>query len=93
MDGIPTRKPFPHAPEDFENDHRVSYSKLDSKWILEDDTDGSEWEFSDALGKWIPSVRFFPSTIHCAREHALGYVKCELYSSSQSTHALKLGQR
>jgi hypothetical protein len=70
----PKRTPFPHAPEDFENDDRVSYSKLDNKWILEDDTDGSEWEFSDALGKWIPSVRFFSSTrleIYIHKEHAL----------------------
>ena len=49
------RMAFPQAPEDFEADARVSYSKLDNKWILEDD-DGSEWEFDDSKGKWIPSV-------------------------------------
>ncbi|KAF2842394.1 hypothetical protein M501DRAFT_1013738 [Patellaria atrata CBS 101060] len=44
---------FPHSPEDFENDARVSFSKLENKWLLEDD-DGSEWEYNEALKKWIP---------------------------------------
>lgn len=57
-DAAPKRVPFPQASEDFGNDHRVSYSKVDNKWILEDDFDGSEWEFQESLGKWIPSVRY-----------------------------------
>lgn len=50
---------FPREPDDFENDPRVSYSKLDKKYILEDD-DGTEWEFDDVAKRWIPSVRFRP---------------------------------
>lgn len=49
---------FPKTPEDFETDPRVSYSKLDNKYILEND-DGTEWEFDESLQKWIPSVCFF----------------------------------
>lgn len=51
---------FPKTIEQFESDSRVSYSKLDNKWILEDDK-GDEWEFDEAHGRWIPSVReYFP---------------------------------
>ena len=50
------RVAFPNAPEDFEKDDRVSFSKLDNKWILEDH-DGSEWEYLEQLNKWVPSVR------------------------------------
>lgn len=46
---------FPQTPEDFENDPRVSFSRLDDKWILEED-DGSEWEWSDRSAKWLPAV-------------------------------------
>ncbi len=54
--GATERIPFPHSVEDFGDDPRISYSKTDGKWILEDD-DGSEWEYNDALSKWMPSVR------------------------------------
>ncbi len=47
---------FPKTPDDFEDDPRVSYSKLDQKWILETD-DGTEFEYDQALKRWIPSVR------------------------------------
>jgi hypothetical protein len=50
------RKPFPHSPDEFQHDDRVSFDKRENKWILEDQ-DGSEWEYSEALGKWMPSVR------------------------------------
>ena len=47
---------FPQNPEDFDADPRISFSKLDSKFILEAD-DGQEFEFDDALKRWIPAVR------------------------------------
>lgn len=49
------RVAFPQSPEDFENDERVSYSKLDQKWILEEE-DGQEWEFDEGARRWIPLV-------------------------------------
>lgn len=49
------RTAFPQTPEDFESDSRVSYSKLEQKWLLEDD-DGSEWEFNESLAKWVPAT-------------------------------------
>jgi HIV Tat-specific factor 1 len=52
---VESRTPFPRSPDDFDQDPRVSFSKLDNKYILED-YDGSEWEYSETLGKWIPSV-------------------------------------
>jgi HIV Tat-specific factor 1 len=56
VNGGVVRQPFPHTPDAFESDPRVSYSTLDRKWILEDDVDGSEWEWEDELGKWVPSL-------------------------------------
>ncbi|KAF1984689.1 hypothetical protein K402DRAFT_133513 [Aulographum hederae CBS 113979] len=47
------RVPFPHSQEDFEEDVRVSFSKVDQKWNLEDD-DGSLWEFNENIEKWTP---------------------------------------
>ena len=46
---------FPQTPEQFDDDPRVSFSKLDQKWILEAE-DGSEFSFDQALRRWIPSV-------------------------------------
>lgn len=44
---------FPLNPEEFDADHRISFSRLNSKFILEQN-DGSEYEFDDALKRWIP---------------------------------------
>lgn len=50
---------FPQTPDDFEDDPRVSFSKITSKWVLEND-DGTEWEYDEARQKWMPSVRHHP---------------------------------
>ncbi|KAL8803481.1 MAG: hypothetical protein Q9182_003178 [Xanthomendoza sp. 2 TL-2023] len=50
-----TRPNFPTNPEDFDADDRISFSKLDSKFILEAD-DGQEFEFDKALKRWIPAL-------------------------------------
>ena len=46
---------FPQDPHDFDSDPRISFSKLDDKFILETD-DGQEYEFDTALKRWIPTV-------------------------------------
>ncbi|KAM0796242.1 splicing factor U2AF-associated protein [Usnea florida] len=48
-----TLSQFPHNPEDFDGDPRVSFSKLAHKFILEADN-GEEFEFDDALKRWVP---------------------------------------
>lgn len=53
---------FPQDPSDFDSDPRVSFSKLDDKFILEAD-DGQEYEYDDALKRWILTV--------CARAYPL----------------------
>lgn len=54
--GYPAARPdFPQSEDEFGDDPRVSYYKVDEKWILEDD-DGSEWEWNGALKRWMPSV-------------------------------------
>ena len=52
---------FPQNPEEFDADPRVSWSKLDNKFILEAD-DGQEYEFDDGLKRWVPVVRPHPLT-------------------------------
>ncbi|EFE30316.1 uncharacterized protein ARB_02854 [Trichophyton benhamiae CBS 112371] len=45
---------FPQ-PDEFDSDPRVSFSKLDNKYILETDN-GEEYTYDDALKRWIPSL-------------------------------------
>lgn len=54
---------FPQTPEQFETDPRVSFSRLDQKWILEAD-DGSEFEYDEKLKRWCPSVRVLHLNLH-----------------------------
>ncbi|KAL4950753.1 hypothetical protein BDW69DRAFT_201950 [Aspergillus filifer] len=56
----PTNSPppfsnFPQDPSDFDSDPRISFSKLDDKFILETD-DGQEYSFDNILKRWIPTV-------------------------------------
>ncbi|PYH44418.1 U2 snRNP complex subunit CUS2 [Aspergillus saccharolyticus JOP 1030-1] len=46
---------FPQDPSEFDSDPRISFSKLDNKFILETD-DGQEYEYDTALKRWIPTV-------------------------------------
>ena len=46
---------FPQSQEEFDGDPRVSYSRLDNKYILEQ-YDGSEWEYNEHAKQWIPMV-------------------------------------
>lgn len=46
---------FPRSPSSFDADPRVSFSRLDNKFILETD-EGSEFEWDSALKRWIPVV-------------------------------------
>lgn len=51
-----TRTKFPVNPEDFDADERISWSKIDNKFILEE-ANGNEWEFDEKLKRWVPTVR------------------------------------
>lgn len=53
------RSSFPQDPSEFDADARISFSKLDHTFILEAD-DGQEYEFDDALSRWVPVVRSRP---------------------------------
>lgn len=44
---------FPTNREEFDSDDRISFSKLDQKFVLVQD-DGAEFEFDDAIRRWIP---------------------------------------
>ncbi|KAI1459013.1 hypothetical protein F4805DRAFT_422331 [Annulohypoxylon moriforme] len=44
---------FPTNPQEFEQDERISFSKLDNKYIAVQD-DGSEFEWDAQLKRWIP---------------------------------------
>jgi hypothetical protein len=46
---------FPTDPADFDSDPRISFSKLDGKFILETD-DGQEFAYDDALKRWVQDV-------------------------------------
>ncbi|KAI5819849.1 nuclear mRNA splicing factor-associated protein [Pyronema omphalodes] len=44
---------FPTSIEEFQNDPRISWSRLDNKWSLETE-EGAEWHFEEALKRWVP---------------------------------------
>ena len=46
---------FPTNPEEFDHDDRISFSKLDNKYIAVQD-DGAEFEFDSDLKRWAPIV-------------------------------------
>lgn len=46
---------FPQDPSEFDADPRISFSKLSNSFILEAD-DGQEFEFDNALKRWVPVV-------------------------------------
>ncbi|EHL01235.1 putative Splicing factor U2AF-associated protein 2 [Glarea lozoyensis 74030] len=46
---------FPTDPSEFDADDRISFSKLDNKFLLVV-ADGTEYEFDDAIKRWIPVV-------------------------------------
>ncbi|RDW76471.1 U2 snRNP complex subunit CUS2 [Aspergillus mulundensis] len=49
---------FPQDPADFDSDPRISFSKLDNKFILETD-DGQEYSYDTILKRWIPTSAGF----------------------------------
>lgn len=77
---------FPQTPEQFDDDPRVSFSKLDQKWILETE-DGAEYEYDAALKRWIPSV--------CAPFHSPGRssASCQGADENGNSGACKLRGR
>lgn len=46
---------FPTDPSEFDSDRRVSFSKLDDKFILETD-DGQEFVYDSAIKRWVHQV-------------------------------------
>lgn len=48
-----THVPFPTNPEEFDSDDRISFSKLDNKFLLVQE-DGTEFEFDNGLKRWVP---------------------------------------
>ncbi|KAK4230601.1 hypothetical protein QBC38DRAFT_469195 [Podospora fimiseda] len=46
---------FPTNKEDFDQDDRISYSKLDTKYIAVQ-SDGAEYEFDEGLKRWVPMI-------------------------------------
>lgn len=53
--GDPSASTFPTNPEEFDSDERISFSKLDNKFLLVQ-PDGTEYEFDDAIKRWIPII-------------------------------------
>lgn len=46
---------FPTDPNEFGEDERISWSKLDDKWLLETEQ-GTEYAWDTALRRWVQAV-------------------------------------
>ena len=57
MTSLPERSlpAFPINPEEFDADERISFSRVDNKFILVQE-DGTEFEFDDAIKRWVSTV-------------------------------------
>ncbi|KKK17135.1 nuclear mRNA splicing factor-associated protein [Aspergillus rambellii] len=53
----PPTNNFPMDPSEFDSDPRISFSKLDDKFILETD-DGHEYSYDSVLKRWIPTLEW-----------------------------------
>ena len=54
---------FPQDPAEFDADPRISFDKLNQKFILETEDDKGqplEFEYDDGLKRWVSVVRFYP---------------------------------
>ena len=61
----PQQSNFPQDPADFDADSRISFDKLNQKFILETEDDKGEpleFEYNDAIKRWIPVVCLHPSS-------------------------------
>ena len=61
---------FPRSPSAFDADERISFSKVDEKFILET-AEGTEFEWDNALRRWIPAVGIVPLSLHHDQEEAM----------------------
>ena len=46
---------FPTDPSEFDSDPRISFSRLDDRFVLETG-DGQEYEYNGVLKRWVLSV-------------------------------------
>lgn len=51
----PERLSLPTEPSEFDSDDRISFSRLDNKFIAVQD-DGTELEFDSQLKRWVPML-------------------------------------
>jgi len=67
LDGVVTgvggQADFPTDPNEFQLDDRISWSKLDGKWLLETEQ-GSEFEWDTALRRWVSMVSHDTARAH-----------------------------
>jgi hypothetical protein len=54
---------FPQDPAEFDSDPRISWSRLDEKFILETE-DGQEFEYDSGLKRWVFKVLFRNSRLY-----------------------------
>ena len=46
---------FPLSPSEFDQDPRISYYRVEDKWVLETE-EGTEYEYISGLKRWVPVV-------------------------------------
>jgi HIV Tat-specific factor 1 len=55
LEGSADAPAFPQDPAEFDSDPRISWSKLDEKFILETE-DGQEFEYDTGIKRWVQKV-------------------------------------
>ena len=68
---------FPTDIQEFDGDDRISFSRLDNKFIAVQD-DGTELEFDSELKRWVPAEEHSPD------EHPVPLPVASTYRNSQA---------
>ena len=76
---------FPTDPAQFDDDDRISFSRLDNKYIAVQ-SDGTEYEFDADLRRWLP---IFDEALIQAQQAAYGATHEDDQYSESSRHGQK----
>ncbi len=76
---------FPTDPAQFDEDDRISFSRLDNKYIAVQ-SDGTEYEFDSDLRRWLPII---DDALIQAQQAAYGIAHEDDQYSESSRHGQK----
>ncbi|KAF3764808.1 hypothetical protein M406DRAFT_340337 [Cryphonectria parasitica EP155] len=75
---------FPTDPAQFDNDDRISFSRLDNKYIAVQESDGTEFEFDAQLKRWVPVMDEAEEALIQQQQSAYGSINDASYGDGDA---------